>query len=840
MEILNKMKCLSLAVGALCCISFSAFAVEGLVLRSGLEAEVVYDGSAESTSALKISQVSQMAIDPQTGELYFGNDNPGDDDFIMIVNPTTGEARRFPFFGNGMAFNTDGSRFYFGLANLMLGVWNRDDNEYRKFTILPGVEAVQVLDDGSAKGRLMVANSDYGKNILGVDTVWEVDQNDGYYSPVMKFSEGSVATGVNFAALDAMAVDGAGNIHTLTGQGKVLVYKSDGSYVEGNSSPVTSSGLMQGGMAASPDGVVYLQDTASGELFATMADGRQLMVAYGDPLTQINNITDGSIGTDGQSLYVINSQGKILRIYAANGDSLRSVLSQDLGSAVLNGTVSGGNGEPLEGVVVRLRDKSVAPVTTNAQGQFSFNVKAGLYHVAASLPNHGDFNSRVTAVAGQSSDLMIGMSSFLPGYLPPGLTADIVATLTADNIAGSSDVTFDIEGNAYSLNHSNGTITKTILDPTTREVMETYVAAKGGGISNAWAVAIGDDLNMYASSSNSGLLRLPPASSDAPISLTVDPNDPGIVRDQNGVDRMVSYVTDIDGLAKMSNGDIVFSSGSGGSIIDGFPEGTIDSLIRYNPSSGSQSLFSRGITAGGASVFNNPDVVKVDQNDNLYVTNKGGNVVSVNTSGVATLIWPGDGSGYPEGLSSYTAISPDNLGHYFLKGVNTEGSSVLRVVDPNNARNLLVAAAELSPSSGFGGFEFDPMAAPGSAVILSEWNFLLRIRTIDGRSIVDNLTNPPPLRETVNPGPSLSARPSANAQYVSESMHQELQYPTIDADTVALPTLWTFARHGATSSASDPVVETQVEPQAQSSGGGALWYLTAMLMSLLVVRRRRV
>ena len=287
MEILKAVK---IGLGSLAALTLlaqswviQAQTLDDLVLRQGLAAEVVYDGSPESNSELKIGQASQMAIDPQTGELYFGN-TVGGEDFIIIIDPATGQARKFPYFGNGMAFNKDGSRFYFGLVNLMLGVWYRDTDEYRKFTILPGVEGVQVVDDGSPMGRLLVLNSDYGKNILGVDAVWEVDQNDGYYAPVLRYVDGSVETGVDFQAADAMAVDAAGNIHTLTGQGKVLIRKSDGSYVEGNSAPITSSGLMQGGMGSSPDGVVYLSDTASGEIFANFGDGRQVMVAYGSPL----------------------------------------------------------------------------------------------------------------------------------------------------------------------------------------------------------------------------------------------------------------------------------------------------------------------------------------------------------------------------------------------------------------------------------------------------------------------------------------------------------------------------------------------------------------------------
>jgi sugar lactone lactonase YvrE len=794
-----------------------------VVLRAGLQAEVVYDGSADGSGMLKISQVGQMAIDPKTGELYFGNSVVGEEDFIMIVNPTSGEVRKFPYFGNGMAFNTDGSVFYFGLVNLMLGVWYRETDEFRKFTILPGVEGVQVVDDGTPKGRLLVANSDYGKNILGVDTVWEVNQDDGFYEPALRFSDGSTEVGVNFAAMDGMGIDGAGSIYTLTGQGKVLIRKSDGSYVEGNSAPVTSSGLMQGGLGASPDGVVYMQDTGSGEIFAYMPDGSQVMVGYGDAFEQANNITEGGITSDGQSIYMANSQGKVIRVFTTDGSPLYSTLQNDLGDAVLNGVITDGTGSPLAGVTVQLRDKSIGTVTTDDNGMFSFALKSGLYHVHAALPNYGDFNGRVTAVATQATDLNVSMASFLPGYLPPGLVADIIATKSADAIEGSSDVTFDTEGNLYSLNHSNGTITKTILDTDSREVVDTFIAVKDGGIANAWAIAVGDDLNMYVSSSNSGLLRLPPAVSGNPQLLTVDIDNPRIVRDEGGVDRMVSYVTDIDGVTRMSNGDIMMSSGSGGSIIDGFPEGTIDSVLRYSPSSGGVSLFSRGITAsGGDSVFNNPDLVKVDNEDNLFVTNRGGNIVNVDTSGVATLAWPGGGEGYPEGLSSYTSFNSDGQGHSFLKGVDTEDVPVLRMIDPSDDHNLLVVARELSPSSGFGGFEFDD---DGRSVVLSEWNFLLRIRTTDGRTIADTIVNPPPLAPVENPGPGVTGNSEANAEYISERSHQALDnFEVVDPTSVKLPSLWAFGGNAGNSN-NLPTSAPVVEPEANSteSGGSMGW-----------------
>jgi len=797
-----------------------------IVLRDGLSAEIVYDGSADRATdsgcygELDLGLPAQMAIDPTNGELYFGNIVSNADDHIIIIDPDTRAARKFPFFGNGVGFNQDGSKLYFGLSNLMLGVWTRETDEYRKFTILPGVESVQVLADGT----LLVANSDYGKNILGVDTVWEVNTGDGYYAAEMIFSE----AGGNFKALDSMAVDGSRNIYTLTGQGKILIQKSDGTYEEGNSAPVATAGLMQGGLGSSPEGQVFSLDTASGEVFAYEEDGTQVLLAYGAALLQTGGATDGTISSDGDSIYVVTTQGKVLRIYATDGSSLATTMFQELGTTTISGTILNNAGDPVSGVTVSTRNKAIDSVTTDAAGMFSFTAPAGLYHVIARGTDFGDFNVQVAGDNAATVDLGISMESFIPDYVAPGLVAQVVATKSADSIEGSSDVSFDVEGNMYSLNHSNATITKTIIDQETREVTETFVAARGGGIDNAWAVAIGDDLNMYASSSNSGLMRLPPADPEDTILLTVDPDDPNIVRDENGTDRMVSYVTDIDGMAKLSDGTIMVTSGSGGSIIDGFPEGTTNSLISYNPSSGAQSLFSRGIPAdGGDSIFNNPDVLKVDEVDQLYVTNRGGNTVRVLTSGVAEMIWPGDGVGYPNGLGSYTAVSPDYQGNVYFKGY--DDNAYLKMLDPADDHNMLTVASGMYSGSGFGGFEF---SSDATEVYVSEWDFVLRIYSADGRTIAENITSPPAgAQATTNNPASLSASDNAFAKFIPLTSSKPLErIIEEDAAWSKLPDLWFYE-------SSEPDVDEG--NSANNSSGGAVYWMLLILAGGLLLRRRR-
>lgn len=834
MELLKKL--LLILILPLVLISSDLFAnhaieLPGLVLRGGLHAEVIYDSTAEG--ALAIGESQQMVIDPITGELYFGNVAiPPVEDFIFIFNPNTGATRKFPYYGSGMAFSKDGSAFYFGLEDLMLGVWYRDTNEYRKFSILPGVRSVKVVDDGSEKGRLLAGNSDYGKNILGVDTVWEIDQGDGYYQAVMRLSEGSAAVGEGFQDLYKMTADAAGNIQVMTGQGKILIRQADGTYIEGNSALVASSGLMHGGLSAGPSGIVFLQDTSSAEIYAHLLDGSQVLLGYGDAFKQTNNVTDGDVVSNGTSIYAINAQDKILRIYAANGSSIQSALETTLGTATLNGNITDVNNVALAGVNVRLRNKSISPVISDANGDFQFSVPAGLYHILATLPNYADTHTQVTTTANQSSDLSISMASYLPAFLPPGLVADIIATKDADSIEGSSDVTFDKEGNLYSLNHSNGTITKTILDPVTRAVVETFIIVKGGGLTNAWFVIVDHDFNIYTSSSNSGLLRLPQVTSaDDLITLTVDPLDLNTVRDQNGVNRMVSLITDIDGGVVMSNGDIMITSGAGGSIIDGFPDGTIDAIVRYNPTTGAQTIFSRGIPLGGTeSVFVNPDVLKVDKQDRLYVTNRLGNVVRVDTSGNAELIWPGDGVGYPEGLSSYTAFNADDSGNMFLKGVDSTGDAVLRMLDPADDHKLLTVASGLYPSSGFGGFEFDE---DGRSIILSEWDFVLRIRTTDGRTIAENIINPPGGGKAFELDNSkLSGRASSNARSITLSSNRKSEpFPSTDANTVKLPAQWAFS--------SGPGQEITKTSTGRSFGKIDLIILVGVFILLVLMRLRR-
>jgi len=135
-------------------------------------------------------------------------------------------------------------------------------------------------------------------------------------------------------------------------------------------------------------------------------------------------------------------------------------------------------------------------------------------------------------------------------------------------------------------------------------------------------------------------------------------------------------------------------------------------------------------------------------------------------------------------------------------------------------------ASELSASSGFGGFEFDE---EGRSVVLSEWDFVLRIRATDGRSIAENIVNPPTgAVATINPRASLSANAASNAKYIPISSYQQGEdFTTIDPATVKLPALWWYEKEETAESES-------------SSGGGSLSWLMLFSVILLSNRKRQL
>ena len=119
------------------------------------------------------------------------------------------------------------------------------------------------------------------------------------------------------------------------------------------------------------------------------------------------------------------------------------------------------------------------------------------------------------------------------------------------------------------------------------------------------------------------------------------------------------------------------------------------------------------------------------------VGNRNGDVVRINTSGDAELIWPGNGAGKPDGLGAFSCLNDDGQGHLFVRGDTGDGSqSVIRMIHPSGLELLPVA---IGLSQCFGGFQFSD---DGRELLISDDHNILLIKSPDERTIADHLLSP--------------------------------------------------------------------------------------------------
>ncbi|PCH94916.1 MAG: hypothetical protein COB83_10220 [Gammaproteobacteria bacterium] len=796
--------------------------LEQVIWRQGLQGEVIYN--KKDPQNLGIGTPRQLAIDPTTGDIYIGQLTVSGGN-ILVIDPNDSSAHTINFFSSGLAFSADGNTLYFGVSTLMLGAWFKQQDIYRKFAIIPAIETVQVTPNGT----LYVATSDFGPKGLYPNSVIKVDTSNAHFEPAFTLQQASKALGVTMNTLNAMAIDGIGNIYIGDNQGRIVIQKTDGSFIEGNSRPITLGGINNAGLGSSSDGLVYHYDGAAGEVFAYSAEGERILLAYGEQLTA-DKLSGTGVASDGKTLYIVSDQAELIRVTATNGANLLDVISNSLGDSSIRGVVIDElSQQPLSGAKISLHNGSTT--TSDSSGFFAFNLAVGLYEVSIT---HEDFLRKIINIDVKNQtgeNFTIALQSALPSWLAAGISAEIIANNKNNDISGATDVDLDTEGNLWAINHNNASITKTLLDPITRAVIDTFTFAQGGSMANAWFIVSDDNLNVFTSTSNAGVLKLPPLENEQPWFLNNDSNSPNKVIDQLGVNRMDSLITDVDGGAKLSNGDIVLVSGAGGSILPNLPEGTFDSLIRQTPS-GEQSIISRGLDVQGQEIFENPDITKIDAQDRLLVSNRNGNLVRVNAgNGIAELIWPGDGDGKSESLSAYTTINDDGDGYLFVRGASTVvGGNRLSMISPDG-QNLLLLAGGLS--SDYGGFVFDDN---GRSVIVSDWDVLLRLSTNDGRTIAENLLTVPVSNqrlESYHKTKALTEQPTQakalqnnNEQTIRTIVWQPQRFENIvynpDDFNNNVPKYWAAA-----------VNEANSEPQAPQNNGGSVWYLVALLMNSL-------
>ena len=88
-----------------------------------------------------------MDIDPLSGRLFIAQ-TIQDGGNILWLDLHSQEHGSLPFFSQALGFAADGT-LYFGVSNFILGTWQRDDDVFLKFAIIPSVRGVVANETGA-------------------------------------------------------------------------------------------------------------------------------------------------------------------------------------------------------------------------------------------------------------------------------------------------------------------------------------------------------------------------------------------------------------------------------------------------------------------------------------------------------------------------------------------------------------------------------------------------------------------------------------------------------------------------------------------------------------------
>lgn len=763
MEILKSGICALVMAGS--AFSLQAASVEGVTLYPGLTLETV-------PNVTGMGVAKDMDIDPITGHVFIAQATGGGTGNILQVNPQGGTVGNIPFPSNGLAFAPDGT-LYFGVASALLATWRRDTDVFRIFASIPGIRDVQVTREGE-----LYAASSGPTQVSNPDAVLRIDRRDGHFEEVLTRSQVEAALG-SLSNLFYFARTSDGTLVTSyhIGENVRLTPGCSG----GNLAPCLShfntrdgriGELNNAALAVTPDDLVFHFDV-TGQLFALWPDGRIKLVAFGSGIRGSGGSADTAMVTDGKNVYFANDTRQLFRLKVSNGAELKAHLEPALGTVTLRGTVKHpSTGAPIAGATVTLN--ATTSVTTGSDGSYRFaDLATGLYEVrvvAAGFPNV--YKQLDLTAAGQSvfdPELVLG----LPTFLAAGLKVEILATKERDNIIGNVDLNLDKEGHLYTINNADtargGNITKIFLHPQSRDYQSSQLVAQGGNMVNAWFVVIDDALNVYTSTGNSGVLKLPPQGPGQALQLSVV--DSTTVRDQTGANRFMSRIRDSDGGVFLKNGDLVMGSGTSGNSAEAipcFPNGTRNTLIRRaapigdspcaaDGSGGKESVYSTGTpTGGGSSLISNPDIIKIDNQERIYITNREiagtpySNATRIKADCTAAslcsaeLLWPGNGAGKPADSNGnpvtvgvFSTSLADQDGNAFVRGFDFYNNASIRLIAPDGQSMLPVAGGLLSD---YGGMLLEP---GGKMLYVANKNNVLRIRSLDDRTIAANLLAPP-------------------------------------------------------------------------------------------------
>jgi hypothetical protein len=746
----------------------------------------------DATQEYLIERIDDLpaALDPYTGDLYFigrivesatvtitppaqvggkptiewsrtyRKEGETDDEYpLWSLDLTTGEITYVKEAKGGLSIAFDDfGNLYFSVGQAAIAKWVRRKNEFKTLAQVPSIEALAYRD-----GALYAVQSAYGGQGDFPNHLIKIDPDSGEVESVMSPSDIDKAIPgfeVGSGSPETLGIDADGSLHVGYYSSGAVVVKSKTGIALGNSRHVAIGGVHKSGFGYAA-GTLYQHDGPGGLLFA-LGPGREVLIGTGKELTS-EVINHSMVASDDNYAFVSANRRKIIAIFAAQaGKTLTSVLDADNGTGDLVVSVNDANGQPAMGAEVSLPNLHK---TTNADtsGKATFKgIAIGLYEFRAKYGTWSLDWGLTTVVTGSTS-ADANVSDGMPGgWLKKGESAfayplEVSVWATPDHgVAGTGDVRTDKNGDVYAMNAGNSTITKHKMNSDGTKGDDVLIAT-GGDLGNAWTVLIDDAMNVYTSNGNNGVMKI----AGEGIELTVDKDDARKVTNQAGKSVVLNLVRDVDGLAMLKDGTLVMGSGSGGGgATECHSNGTEDTILSQDPkdSTTCPKVISNGTPLEGlvpestrqkdstddeGFVIRNPDVLRVDLDDKIWITNKGGYVSRIIATGAdaGKVDWwmRADGFGNLNHYSgSYACSVPDPTGKVFLRGKRRFADSdkedfVIRVFDPGVSPSVVkyyqLVSGLHQDFSGLAFVRYDATHGPetGKAIIISDGPVLVRV-----------------------------------------------------------------------------------------------------------------